>query len=89
MCTHSRWELFAARFVMGLAIGAKSSTTPAFSAECAPPKVRGALGTQWQMWTAFGIALGLAVDLAFVNIHTPVWGENSGWRIILGSTAAP
>lgn len=89
MCTHSTWALFAARFIMGLAIGAKSSTTPAYSAECAPANIRGAIGTQWQMWTAFGIMLGLIVDVAFMNVHTPVWGEYSGWRIILGSTAAP
>lgn len=89
MCAHSTWELFAARFVMGFAIGAKSSTTPAYAAECAPPKIRGAIGTQWQMWTAFGIMLGLVVDVAFMNISTPVWGRFSGWRIILGSTAAP
>jgi len=47
--TFTKWQLFASRFVMGLAIGAKSSTTPAYAAECAPPKIRGALGTQWQM----------------------------------------
>lgn len=56
--TFSKWQLFGSRFFMGLAIGAKSSTTPAYAAECAPPKIRGALGTQWQMWTAFGM-LGL------------------------------
>lgn len=74
---------------MGLAIGAKSSTTPAYAAECAPAGIRGAIGTQWQMWTAFGIMLGLAVDVALMHVYTPTWGENSGWRIILGSTAVP
>lgn len=51
MCTSSWGELLAARLVMGLAIGAKSSTTPAYAAEIAPAGIRGALGTQWQMWT--------------------------------------
>lgn len=26
-----------------------------FAAETAPPKLRGALTMQWQLWTAFGI----------------------------------
>lgn len=89
MCASSKWELFAARFLMGLAIGAKSSTTPAFNAETAPAKVRGALGTQWQTWTAFGIFLGFLVDYVCMNIYTELWGPLSGWRIILGITAAP
>lgn len=36
-----------------------------FAAECSPPKVRGALVMQWQMWTAFGIMLGYVADIAF------------------------
>ena len=46
--------LFAARFVLGLGIGAKSSTIPVYCAECAPAPIRGALVMQWQVWTAFG-----------------------------------
>lgn len=49
------YNLLIARFALGLAVGAKSSTTPVYSAECAPKAIRGALGCQWQMWTAFGI----------------------------------
>lgn len=48
-------NLFVARFVLGLGIGAKSSTTPVYAAECAPAAIRGALVMQWQVWTAFGI----------------------------------
>ena len=47
-------NLFAARFVLGLGIGAKSSTIPVYCAECAPAPIRGALVMQWQVWTAFG-----------------------------------
>ena len=89
MCVHDKWELFGARFLMGLAIGAKSSTTPAFNAETAPARIRGALGTQWQTWTAFGIFVGFLVDYLCMEIWTAVWGRLSGWRIILGLTAAP
>ncbi|CRK31863.1 hypothetical protein BN1708_018850, partial [Verticillium longisporum] len=50
------WKtMFAVRLVLGLGIGPKSATTPMYAAECAPPRLRGALTMQWQMWTAFGI----------------------------------
>ncbi|KAL8710477.1 MAG: hypothetical protein Q9220_004909 [cf. Caloplaca sp. 1 TL-2023] len=48
-------NLFIARFVLGLGIGAKSATVPIYAAECAPAPIRGALVMQWQVWTAFGI----------------------------------
>lgn len=40
----SWYNLLIARFALGLAVGAKSSTTPVYSAECAPKAIRGALG---------------------------------------------
>ena len=40
-------ELFAARFVMGIGIGAKNATVPIFSAEMAPARIRGALVMFW------------------------------------------
>jgi hypothetical protein len=45
--TYSWGQLFAARFVLGLGIGAKSSTIPVYAAECAPAPIRGALVMQW------------------------------------------
>lgn len=47
-------NLLVARFALGFAVGAKSSTTPVYSAECTPKTIRGALTMMWQMWTAFG-----------------------------------
>jgi hypothetical protein len=47
--TYSWGQLFAARFVLGLGIGAKSSTIPVYSAECAPAPIRGALVMQWYL----------------------------------------
>lgn len=86
--TFSKWQLFGARFLMGLAIGAKSSTTPAYAAECSPPKIRGALGTQWQMWTAFGIMLGMVASLAFYKVSADGY-PGLNWRLMLASTAFP
>jgi len=58
----SWYNLLIARFALGLAVGAKSSTTPVYSAECSPKSIRGALGCQWQMWTAFGIVSSVHVE---------------------------
>lgn len=49
------WEgLFAARFVMGIGIGAKNATVPIYSAEMAPARTRGALVMFWQLWVVAG-----------------------------------
>ena len=55
MAAANTWyNLLIARFALGFAVGAKSSTTPVYAAECAPKTIRGALTMMWQMWTAFG-----------------------------------
>ncbi|KAI9840322.1 MAG: hypothetical protein M1837_001769 [Sclerophora amabilis] len=77
------YNLLIARFVMGLAIGAKSTTTPIYGAECSPANIRGALVMMWQMWTAFGIMLGFIAGVAFGNV------KGLEWRLILGSTSIP
>lgn len=49
------WQgLFAARFIMGIGIGAKNATVPIFSAEMAPARIRGALVMFWQLWVTAG-----------------------------------
>lgn len=65
--------MFIARFFLGFGIGPKSATTPIFAAECSPPKLRGALTMQWQMWTAFGIMVGYVADLAFYFVSISRW----------------
>lgn len=82
--TYSWGQLFAARFVLGLGIGAKSSTIPVYSAECAPAPIRGALVMQWQVWTAFGIMIGNIMGVAFYSL-----GPDVGWRVMLGSSFVP
>jgi sugar porter (SP) family MFS transporter len=77
-----------ARFMLGFAVGAKSSTTPVYAAESAPKTIRGALTMMWQMWTAFGIMLGFIVSVAFQNV-TIIGGPTSPWRWMLASTSIP
>jgi len=79
--TYSWPQLFVSRLVLGLGIGPKSATAPIYTAECAPAPIRGALVMQWQMWTAFGIALGDIVSVIFVDVEPDL-----AWRLMLGST---
>ncbi|KAK4901197.1 hypothetical protein LTR27_001754 [Elasticomyces elasticus] len=83
----SWYNLLIARFALGFAVGAKSSTTPVYAAESAPKTIRGALTMMWQMWTAFGIMLGFVVSVAFQD--TDFLGEYSQWRWMLASTSIP
>ncbi|KAM0324480.1 hypothetical protein ACHAPQ_008339 [Fusarium lateritium] len=87
-CTTSLGNFIAARLMLGFAVGAKSSTTPVYSAESTPKNIRGALTMMWQMWTAFGIALGFVVCVAFEKV-TIIGGENSPWRWMMASTSIP
>ncbi|KAI1344462.1 hypothetical protein F5Y15DRAFT_424606 [Xylariaceae sp. FL0016] len=84
----SWYNLLIARFALGFAVGAKSSTTPVYAAESTPKTIRGALTMMWQMWTAFGIMLGYVASVAFENV-TFIGGPNSPWRWMLASTAIP
>ncbi|KAJ3558164.1 hypothetical protein NPX13_g9769 [Xylaria arbuscula] len=86
--TNTWWHMFIARFALGFGIGPKSATTPILAAECSPPKLRGALVMQWQMWTAFGILLGYVADLAFYEV--PDHGiDGLNWRLMMGSALIP
>ncbi|PSN64692.1 plastidic glucose transporter 4 [Corynespora cassiicola Philippines] len=88
MAAAEHWiNLLFARFALGFAVGAKSSTTPVYAAESAPKTIRGALTMMWQMWTAFGIMLGFVVSVAFENVD--FMGEYSQWRWMLASTSIP
>ncbi|KID84289.1 Sugar/inositol transporter [Metarhizium guizhouense ARSEF 977] len=78
------WQgLFAARFVMGIGIGAKNATVPIYSAEMAPARTRGALVMFWQLWVVAGIFLGFAANVIVKDV-----GDNA-WRLQFGSAFIP
>ncbi|KAL2759405.1 hypothetical protein ACRALDRAFT_2038277 [Sodiomyces alcalophilus JCM 7366] len=62
------WDMFISRLLLGLGIGPKSATVPMYAAECAPPKLRGALVMQWQMWTAFGMMIGFSMTFGLYTM---------------------
>merc|ERR1712230_14196 len=63
--------------------GLKGATTPIFAAENSPAAIRGALVMTWQFWTAFGIFMGTAFNLAVYN------AGSIGWRLQIGSAFIP
>lgn len=64
-------------------MGLKEVTVPVFSAENAPTIIRGGLVMSWQIWTAFGIMMGYASNLAFGRV------PEISWRLQLGSAFFP
>jgi len=82
-CAQSWQGLFAARFIMGIGIGAKNATVPIYSAEIAPHRIRGALVMFWQLWVVIGIFLGFCA-----NVIVKDTGAIS-WRLQLGSAFIP
>jgi hypothetical protein len=68
---------------MGIGMGAKASTVPIYAAENSPASIRGALVMTWQLWTAFGILVGFAANLAVYNTGA------ISWRLQIGSAFIP
>ncbi|PSK42044.1 hypothetical protein B9Z65_3958 [Elsinoe australis] len=78
------WQgLFAARFIMGIGIGAKNATVPIYSAEMAPARIRGALVMFWQLWVVAGIFLGFCANVIVKDTG------RIAWRLQLGSAFIP
>lgn len=87
--TNNWWHLLIARFALGLGLGPQSATVPIYAAETSPPAIRGALVMQWQVWTAFGIMLGYAADLAFYKVPDLSGIVGLNWRLMLASALLP
>jgi MFS family permease len=75
------WQgLFAARFVMGIGIGAKNATVPIYSAEMAPARIRGALVMFWQLWVVAGeLLLFLRARFETLNCNANHSPQASSW----------
>jgi len=74
-------ELIAGRFILGLAIGVTSYTTPLFISEMAPASVRGSLVLMNAIMITGGEAIAYLVDYALTPTHS--------WRLMFAAGLIP
>jgi SP family sugar:H+ symporter-like MFS transporter len=73
--------LVAARFVIGLAVGAAALVVPLYLAEIAPTEVRGAVAALNQLMIVGGILVAFIVNA--------ILASSGNWRLMLGLAAVP
>src|SRR4051794_29197912 len=67
--------LIAARFVLGLAVGAAALVVPLYLSELAPTEIRGAIASLNQLMITVGILVAFIVNAALAS--------SGSWRIML------
>jgi SP family sugar:H+ symporter-like MFS transporter len=81
------WDLMVWRLIGGLAIGVASVIAPAYIAEVAPARYRGALGSLQQLAITMGIFLALLSDAFLANTAggavDELWAGLPAWRWML------
>ncbi|MFC7780442.1 sugar porter family MFS transporter [Legionella taurinensis] len=75
------WMLILSRFVLGLAIGIASVTTPLYLAETAPVNLRGAMVAIYQLAITIGIVCAYSANYLLI--------EHQAWRTMFASSAIP
>ncbi|MCU4296115.1 sugar porter family MFS transporter [Brevibacterium permense] len=81
------WQFLAgARFFLGLAVGAASTTVPVYLAELAPFEKRGSLVTRNEVMIVVGQFAAFVINAVIFN----VWGEHDHvWRYMLAVAVLP
>jgi SP family arabinose:H+ symporter-like MFS transporter len=79
----------SARFFGGIAIGISSMVCPIYIGECAPARLRGRLGTLFQLGIVVGIFLTLFVNSVIQGLGDHAWNVTRGWRWMLATEALP
>jgi MFS family permease len=84
--TNNVTQLAICRAINGIALGAKASIIPIYSAELSPEHIRGAILANWQLADAAGIFLGCLCNLLIVIY---VDSEFRSWRILTNTALIP
>jgi MFS transporter, SP family, arabinose:H+ symporter len=82
------WFLLA-RFLSGVGIGASSMICPTYIAEIAPEKMRGRLGSLFQVAIVSGVFITLFVNREVHKMGNDDWNTAMGWRWMVGLEAVP
>ncbi|KAF2732388.1 MFS general substrate transporter [Polyplosphaeria fusca] len=85
--THTVGQLAACRALNGLALGAKASIVPIYSAEISPEHIRGAILANWQLADALGIFFGFMCNLIIISYLGDK--PNTAWRIMTNTVLIP
>ncbi|MDG5473183.1 sugar porter family MFS transporter [Jeotgalibacillus sp. ET6] len=78
-----------ARIIGGFGIGFASALSVTYISECAPPAIRGRLGSLYQLFTIFGICATFYINYGVANSGSYAWGLEEGWRWMLGYGTIP
>ncbi|CDQ40527.1 MULTISPECIES: sugar porter family MFS transporter [Virgibacillus] len=81
--------LVFARILGGFGIGFASALSVTYISECAPPAIRGRLGSLYQLFTILGISITFYINYGVANSGTYQWGLEAGWRWMLGYGTIP
>ncbi|MFC4402217.1 sugar porter family MFS transporter [Gracilibacillus xinjiangensis] len=81
--------LVLARILGGFGIGFASALSVTYISECAPPAIRGRLGSMYQLFTILGICATFYINYGVANSGTYEWGLEIGWRWMLGYGTIP
>lgn len=81
--------LVFARILGGFGIGFASALSVTYISECAPPAIRGRLGSLYQLFTIIGISITFYINFGVANSGTYEWGLETGWRWMLGYGTFP
>ncbi|KAL3672259.1 hypothetical protein V7S43_002918 [Phytophthora oleae] len=76
------YMLIAGRFLVGIASGTATVIVPLYLGELAPPNLRGALGTTYQVAMVIGILATDILAFGFAGEYTG-W-TRPGWRLMFG-----
>jgi sugar porter (SP) family MFS transporter len=82
-------QFLAARLLSGFGIGASSMICPVYIAEISPERLRGRLGSLFQLGIVMGIFLTLFVNMLIQSQGNDAWNTTMGWRWMLGMEVVP